>query len=237
VTASARLGRILVAAGFGPAWAKRAYHDELNMRLLIAFTLSADSNCIDVGTHEGRVLADMVRFAPRGKHIAYEPLPHLTAGLTRRFPGVEIRCAAVSNVEGTSEFVHVKNLPSYSGLKQRDYPSTPDIETITVRTERLDDHMPDGYVPNLIKIDVEGAEQLVIEGAIETLKNHQPVVLFEHGRGGSDHYGTTPADIHGLLCDQAGLRIFDLDGNGPYSLREFEAIYDRADRWNFVAHR
>jgi FkbM family methyltransferase len=237
VTARTWLGRIAIAAGVGPAWAKRAYRDELNMRLLLAFTLSSDSNCIDVGAHEGRVLADMIRIAPNGRHIAYEPLPLLAAKLKKRFPGVDVRAAALSNFDGASDFVYVRNLPAYSGLKRRTYPSAPDIETLTVRAERLDDHLPADYIPSLIKIDVEGAEQLVIEGAIETLKRHQPVVLFEHGRGGSDYYGSTPGNLHGLLCHQAGLRIFDLDGNGPYCLAQLEDAYARGHHWNFVAHR
>jgi FkbM family methyltransferase len=231
------LGRVAVAAGLGPAWARRAYQDEVNMRLLLAFGLSRDSNCIDVGSHEGRLLSDIVRIAPHGKHIAYEPLPHLFKKLIQTFPTVDVRNAALSNSEGNSEFVYAKNLPSYSGLRRRAYPSAPDIEILTVRTERLDEHLPPGYVPDLIKIDVEGAEQLVMEGAIETLKRHRPIVVFEHGKGASDFYNSSPPDIFGLLCDTAGLRIFDMDGNGPYTLAEMDETYRRNGYWNFVAHR
>jgi FkbM family methyltransferase len=229
--------RVAVAAGLGPAWAKRAYQDEVNLRLLLAFTLSQNSNCIDVGSYEGRFLSDIVRVAPHGQHIAYEPLPHLASVLTRTFPGVEVRKAALSDVDGQSEFIFARNLPSYSGLRRRAYPSAADIEVLSVRTERLDDHLPPGYVPSLIKVDVEGAEQLVFEGAMETLRRHRPVVVFEHGKGASDYYGASPRDVFNLLANMAGLRIFDLDGNGPYSLPQFEETYDRSDRWNFVAHR
>lgn len=237
MTAASWLKRVAVAAGVGPAWARRAYQDEVNMRLLMAFSLAADSNCIDVGSHDGRFLSDMVRIAPLGRHIAYEPLPTFFAQLTKDFPGVDVRCAALSNVNGTSDFTYVKNLPAYSGFRRRKYPTKPTIETITVQAERLDDHLGRDYVAGLIKIDVEGAEQQVIEGAMETLKRDRPIVLFEHGIGASDFYGTGPSDIYRLLCDGARLRIFDLDGNGPYSLAQLEAVYRRNDRWNFVAHR
>ncbi len=56
-----------------------------------------------------------------------------------------------------AQFNYVRNLPGYSGLKRRAYPRPPDVEVLEVRTERLDDHLPEGYVPALIKIDVEGA--------------------------------------------------------------------------------
>jgi FkbM family methyltransferase len=235
MTTRAWLGRIAVAAGIGPTWAKRAYKDEENLRLLIAFVLNSDSNCIDVGSHEGRFLEDIVRLAPLGHHIAYEPLPHFSKKLTQQFPTVDVRAAAASNVDGEGEFVHVKNLPAYSGFRRRAYPSAPDIEMIRVRTERLDDHLPADYVPTLIKIDVEGAEQLVIEGAMQTITQHRPVVVFEHGKGASDFYGSSPAEIAGLL-GKAGLRIFDLDGNGPYTIGQLEDSYRRNVRWNFVAH-
>jgi len=207
------------------------------MRLLLGFSLAADSNCVDVGSHDGRFLSEMVRIAPLGHHIAYEPLPSFWRQLTKDFQGVDVREAALSNVNGTSEFTYVKNLPAYSGFRRRKYPSKPTIETITVKTERLDDHLPLDYRPALIKIDVEGAEQLVIEGAMQTLEHHRPIVVFEHGTGASDYYGTGPAEIYKLLCDSVGLRIFDLDGDGPYSLSQFQAVYRRNDRWNFVAHR
>jgi hypothetical protein len=63
-------------------------------------------------------------------------------------------------------------------------------QMIIVRTERLDRSLPAGYVPAVIIIDVEGAEQQVVEGALETIRRHQPIVVFEHGLGAADHYGT-----------------------------------------------
>ena len=103
-----------------------------------------------------------------------------------------------------------------------------------MRTERLDDALPSGYVPALLKIDVEGAELEVLRGGGETIARHRPVVVFEHGAGSADHYGTAPADVWELL-DGAGLRVSGLDGAGPFSLAEFEDQFARAERVNFVA--
>jgi hypothetical protein len=87
----------------------------------------------------------------------------------------------------------------------------------------------------LIKIDVEGAEREVLEGAIRTITKHRPIVIFEHGRGASARYGTQPRHIYELLCVQGGLRLFDIDANGPLSLSEMEGIYARGALWNFFA--
>ena len=208
--------------------------DNQNLRLLLAFALTENSNCIDIGAHKGAVLAEMVRVAPRGKHIAYEPLPLMYKYLVDHFPSVDVRLAAVSNEEGETSFIHVKNLPTHSGLREVACPVRPQVEKMTVRTETLDGSLPAGYVPAIIKIDVEGAERLVIEGAIETISKYKPIVVFEHGTEAVS-YDTQPCQIYELLHDEAGLRIFDIDGNGPYTLCQFEETCARGGLWNYVA--
>jgi len=130
----------------------------------------------------------------------------------------------------------VKNAPACSGFEERKFAKTHQTETISVHAETLDESLPKGYIPSLIKIDVEGAERFVFEGGIKTISEHKPIIVFEHGKGGADYYNTQPKDIYALLHDEAKLRIFDMDGGGPYTLAQFEETYERNDRWNFVAH-
>jgi FkbM family methyltransferase len=211
---------------------KRERLDNEHMRLLMAFLISEDSNCIDVGAHEGAMLADMQHLAPEGRHIAYEPLPHLYERLVGRFPDVHVRRAALSDRAGETMFRWVKNMPGMSGLQERFYPAEPEIEMISVRTERLDDTLDDDYVPSFIKIDVEGAEMLVLRGAERTLSRHHPVLVFEYGSGTQyTSYGTRPDEIW-MFLSELGYRIFDLDGEGPLSVDAFA----RSTHWNFVAH-
>ncbi len=202
--------------------------------LLLAFGLREDSNCVDIGAHSGEILREIVRCAPRGSHIAYEPLPDFAARLAAEFPSVDVRQAALSNEVGEVDFHVVVDDPMQSGMKARDDAQRKQVVRVPVET--LDSGLPDGFVPDLIKIDVEGAEQQVLEGAIGTLTRHQPVVVFEHGAGLEDQYGTSPAAVYDLLVEEAGLRIFDINGAGPYSRKEFESVY-HAPIWNFVAHR
>jgi Methyltransferase FkbM domain len=101
------------------------------------------------------------------------------------------------------------------GWAQRDVPT----ESITVTTECLDDHLPDGWLPNFVKIDVEGAERLVLEGAMQTFSVAKPTIAFEHGwHGFEDRERSEP--IFRLLCEDLGLRLFDVDGNGPLELSD-----------------
>jgi len=208
------------------------------IRRLIAWSLGPGSSCVDVGAHGGSVLAEIVRVAPRGRHIAYEPLPHLADQLHASFPDVDVRCAALSNHSGTASFARVRAAEAWSGLVFRPLPGNvePDVEEIEVAVEALDDALPGDFPPALIKIDVEGGEQAVLEGAMRTLRLHKPIVVFEHGYGAANAYGTEPDDIHRLIVRDAGLRVFDLDGNGPYELERFRSAYFSSERVNWVAH-
>lgn len=209
-----------------------------NLRRLIAFSLQADSCCIDVGAHRGAVLQEIVRVAPAGRHIAYEPLPHLAAALRSRFPSVEVHEAALSNRDGSSSFEHVRgDAEGCSGFVVCTLPPGYEAEVshIEVRLERLDDVLGEGAPLRLLKVDVEGAEQQVFEGAARVLARTRPTVVFEHAYSASSAFGTTPLDVHGALSE-AGLRIFDLDGNGPFEPAEFDEFSRRGDPVNFVAH-
>src|ERR1700722_2980916 len=65
--------------------------------------LHRDSNCIDVGAHAGDILRRMSDLSPRGRHYAFEPLPHLSRQLGESFPQAIVHRAAVSDKSGESE--------------------------------------------------------------------------------------------------------------------------------------
>jgi FkbM family methyltransferase len=219
-----------------PAGLDREAADNHNLELLLGFVLREDSNCVDVGANQGRFLSQMVARAPRGHHIAFEPLPQLATHLRTAFPAVDVHEAAVADVAGEAEFVSVAEDPAYSGLRERRYPGADwHTERIPVRLEVIDEQLPEDYVPTLIKIDVEGAELGALRGALRTIRRHRPYVVFEHGLGASDRYGTTPELVHGLLCAEAGLRVFDMDATGPLTLEQFAGHFHAGTRWNFLA--
>lgn len=208
--------------------------DDQHLRIVLAAALSRDSTAIDVGAHQGNILAEILRIAPEGRHLAFEPLPEMAAGLRDSFPSVDVREVALAESAGKTSFVRAVDNPGYSGLRERDYPGETRLEEITVRTARLDDEVGD-LRPSFIKIDVEGAELGVLKGAIRTLERTRPVVWLEHGRGAADHYGTTPEAVWDLLSE-VGMRIYDADGFGPLSRDAMAERYAAARIWNYLAH-
>ena len=202
--------------------------------------LKVNSNCVDVGAHCGSVLRQMLELAPNGEHLAFEPLPGFAEHLRTSFPQVRVFEVALSDNAGPTTFQHVVTNPAYSGLRQRNYPSDhEDIRDITVNTDRLDSLVADGYTAALIKIDVEGAELGVLRGAIGVIKRSRPYIVFEHGLGAANHYGTVPGDVYDLLSGQCGLKVSLmrrwLSGEPPLSRAAFIRLYERGREFYYLA--
>jgi FkbM family methyltransferase len=213
---------------------RRDLKDIEHMRLLMRLSLAHDANCIDIGANVGDVLREILAAAPAGRHVAYEPLPDLAAGLARSFPAVDVRNAAVADVPGEATFYRVRSAPTRSSLAVGEL-DRQDLEPLQVRVDALDDALERDYAPALIKIDVEGAEREVLAGARRILAEHRPTVVFEHGSSAGGFGGEPTRDIHSLLS-ASGHRIFDIDGAGPLSASEFEAVTKAGKVWTFVAH-
>ena len=224
------------------AFTKNQQYDKQTLNI-IKTVCKTNSNCIDVGAHKGEVLDQILKFAPNGTHFAFEPIPGMYNDLVIKYkskPNCRIFDIALSNKKGTSTFNYVVSNPSYSGLIKRKYDRSHEEDTtITVKTDAMDDIIPSGTKIDLVKIDVEGGELLVMEGAKRTLTENKPVVIFEHGLGASDYYNSTPAKVFSLLSE-CGLKVSTLKGwlNGTQalSIQDFESLYRKNAEYYFVAH-
>jgi FkbM family methyltransferase len=223
---------------------KSAYYDRLT-ELVMKRVLTPDSVCIDVGCCKGSILRLLMMYAWKGTFLAFEPIPQLYEELLTnfKFDNVHIYNVALSDSTGTSSFNYVITNPAYSGLKKRDYyrPDEEDIQ-IEVKTDSLDNILARERIGKVsfIKIDVEGAEYLVLKGAERCIKTDRPIIVFEHGIGASDYYGHGPEDVFDLLCDKSGLRISLLADwllrKPSLDLRAFCDQYYSCKNHCFIAH-
>lgn len=221
---------------------KNLKYDRLTIDIM-KLVLNKNSNCIDVGCHKGEMLDLMLKYAPEGKHYAFEPIPFLYDNLRNRFSGkAEIYPYALSDKKGKTTFNYVKNAPAFSGIKKRHYDiKNPDIEKINVELYKLDDLITDDTKIDLIKIDVEGAELGVLQGAKNTISKNKPCVIFEFGLGASDYYGTKPEDIYKVLVEDCGLNIYKLQdwikGKKPMNLEGLSKAYNQEGEYYFIAYK
>jgi FkbM family methyltransferase len=216
-------------------------YDRLTRRI-IARHLHPASNAIDIGCHKGEILDQILSHAPRGTHYGFEPLPAMCLALKKKYarlPHCRIHEVALSDRAGEATFNYVISNPSYSGLQKRAYDRPHEEDTtITVQTGRLDDLLPHDHRVDLIKLDVEGAELLVLSGALETLRRWAPLVIFEYGLGASDVYGATPDKLHRLFAG-CGMAIWlpeaYLAGSEPLDLPGLQQQYYGRKNYYFVA--
>ena len=217
---------------------KNLAYDRMTSKILQSI-LSPHSNTIDVGAHKGEILSQCLKYAPKGTHMAIEPLPHLAQELNRKYgEKVSIINQAVSNQKGTSNFHYVTNAEAYSGIKKRTYDiKEPKVRQLEINTTTLDHLIPEKQRVDLIKIDVEGGEFEVLKGAVRILTQQKPFLIFECGKGGLDQYGHHPQEVYAFL-KRHDYQVFTLKNwlkSGlALSAREFEEIFFTGTEYYFV---
>jgi len=180
-----------------------------------------------------------LKLAPKGSHYAFEPIPDLFDELVSTHGEIAtIKNVALSDKRGDSKFIYVKTNPAYSGIKKRAYPKKESTQEIDVKLDTMDHQLKNAERINLIKIDVEGGEMGVLKGAVKTLKKWSPVVVFEHGLGASDYYGTTPEEMWEFLNDN-DYCIFSLRGfvanKTSLTIEQFINLFETNKEYYFIA--
>ena len=203
--------------------------------------VKSDSVCVDIGAHRGEVLQLMCGLAPNAVHYAFEPLPVYFKLLNPDYSGrAMVYPFALADTSGVSDYVHVKNAPAYSGLKQRSYDCKPDLEILEVHTRPLDNIIPDDVVVRFIKIDVEGGELAVLKGAANCIVRHNPVIVFEFGLGASDYYSVTAEVFFDFVNTHLKQQIYlvadFLKKAQPLTRNQFVEYYQLNKDYYFVSH-
>ena len=172
---------------------------------------------VDGGAHAGRHTSTLADLAGEGgKVFAIEPLPSLSANLTKRFQNqsnVIVMQKALSDSEGTVSFSFVKNNPSYSGFQVSDRLGNAEISEINVETVKLDSILEGEEACRLIKLDLEGAEFMALTGATKILQGLSPMVLFENDlKQTACRYGYERELFFDIFI-RSGYRFFDISGS------------------------
>jgi len=185
--------------------------------------------CFDVGANIGLMSVHMARrVGPTGAVFSFEPVPTVHQRLEQHIQAnqyegrAHLHRVALSNADGKAE-IHYGNedwtnhgMASLVAKNHRNVQQTCMVETSTLesfverhRVERID----------FIKVDIEGAEPLFLEGAREVLRSMKPLLSIEVSAGGLSSltdYG--PRDLVKALED-LGYDLFEVGTNGDRGRR------------------
>lgn len=96
---------------------------------------------------------------------------------------------------------------------------TPCSESHLIPVRRLDDLVADDTIrrPHLIKIDVEGHELGVIRGALDTIADARPAIIFEFSEPLAHRGGWTLEELGEAISSRGDYRFFEIreDGLAP----------------------
>jgi FkbM family methyltransferase len=208
--------------------------------LFLGQQIAAGDTVIDVGANLGVYSAYFARRVGRtGKVYAVEPLPQNISTIRRivkigKLPQINVIEGAASNKEGeivslsvpkllTGEPIHTEASLHISSSEVGHGSRYYEVAEIKVLSHTLDAIPCDGKV-TLVKIDVEGAELLVLEGAQQLISRHRPRIVCEIESRWTARYGYTPNAVFDFfrdhnyafyVCTAVGCAVTLLRCDGP----------------------
>ncbi len=187
--------------------------------------LAKNSSCFfDIGANIGYYSLVAKKFNPSILVHGFEPMPSAAKYFKNNckinnFNDVEVHQMALTNFMGEATFYSNKNpkFPNEVDFLYGDNSLNSDATgvisrvEIKVKTDTLDNfiaaHLKENQKIDLIKLDTEGTENLVLEGASNVLKKHRPIIMCEIIKGFIER------EIENILADNSYL-YFEVTDNG-----------------------
>jgi FkbM family methyltransferase len=169
----------------------------------------------DIGANVGFYSVIAARIVGTGGHVyAFEPCAKFAVSVRRNaalndFTNVEVIEAGVSDREGSAEFIPGPVVGPNGSVRRDEGGSVPlvTIDGLTLRP------------PDLVMIDVEGAEVGVLRGMMRTIREHRPAIMCEV------HWLLTEFDEVRAEIEAHGYECRTLDGSPfPTSPKHYHAL-------------
>jgi FkbM family methyltransferase len=176
----------------------------------------AGGTAIDIGANLGEWTVPLARaVGPEGRLLAIEPAPRAAAALEKTLAANALRQAAVlrcalGEADGSAELAMPLVISARADTgTARVGPAAAGHETLEVALSRLDAlvalHRLDRI--DFIKIDVEGHERRVLDGASESLARFRPVLVVETGHEGAGERALIRNRLEGLGYRMLGILL------------------------------
>jgi FkbM family methyltransferase len=194
---------------------------------LICSVIQEGDTVVDVGANIGFItLAAARKVGNSGMVVAFEPVSSTCASLKGNLSlngatNVVVHEIALSDRNG---MVTIHEGPARNKGTSSIRPISNSSGQQTVTTAAFDSLDVSSGPIRLIKIDVEGAEQLVVEGMTECLRRHRPHLVLEVTPAFLRDFGHSEVSLCKKLTD-IGYRMYDIADHGPISMPDDSGLW------------
>ena len=180
------------------------------------------SVCMDVGANLGEVTLHLAtRVGREGKVYAFEPVAGVHDRLSRHVERngagdvVETFRIALSNRTGTGMLHHADSLADNQGIGSLVTVNADLINLQEVELVTLDEFVERSGIRRLdfMKIDIQGAEPLLLEGGRKTFSTLSPDLLIEVAPRELQSAGRNSRDLC-VMLEELGYRLYRMNGHG-----------------------
>jgi FkbM family methyltransferase len=190
---------------FFPRYAGGGIHEKVVTGMLVGELQSA--RCFaDIGAHLGWFTCVAAKHMPLGNVFGFE-MDNLSFSLleqnvaTNDCANVEVYNVAVSDVSGIASYKRYSMHPN-AALRLQANTKDEQSGSVSVDSVALDEFFESkGVAPDVVKIDVEGAEMNVLMGMRQTLRNCRPVLFLEIHPPNLRYFNTSTSAIFSLLIE------------------------------------
>lgn len=215
------------------AW-KTRYRDQVFELRAIREALRHGGVALDVGANKGSYLYSMARWAGASPVVAFEPQSRLATYLTQAcrragLRNVTIENLALSNQQGELKLFVPGDSHSPGASLEASIADKTDCHTETVTVTTLDAYAAEKlHAPvRVIKIDVEGHELAVLQGALALIRRDKPLLVIEC-EGRHLPAGKTVHDFITLVSSLGYSATLAMPGIGELPAAEFrEALHQK----------
>jgi FkbM family methyltransferase len=184
-------------------------------RRMLYSQIKEDFTCFDVGANIGETTINFARLAPKGTIYSFEPVPFLferlkTNTALNKFSNILLFNLALSDKKEALYFETPQNKNS-SGITLKKEKST---TTTMVNSTTIDFFIEENKIEKVdfIKIDVEGFEHYVLNGAKNTLQNMKPTLMVEIDNRYLISKNTSEKMLLSLLQNTFGYTLYRING-------------------------
>jgi FkbM family methyltransferase len=208
---------------FFPRFAGGKSHEHKVTDMILA-SLGGTKQFIDVGANLGWFTCIAARYMPQGKVFAFEMDGSNFALLEKNVAlngcnNAQVNHQAVAEASGTRYYDRPTARPSPMYQLRAGIPDNADKSLVAVQTVSLDDFCDrTGVRPDVVKIDVEGAEMSVLRGMTRILAETKPVLFLELHPYHLPKFGTSTNEVLTFLVGR-GYSVVEIANMRDYASR------------------